>query len=433
MSARRPSARTQWVFTLNNPPSELIHLFSSCDAKTLSDGEGLPLFHEKMRWLICQLETGTEGTEHYQGAFVLKERERLTTIKVWFEDMVKARCPSVTRCQPHFEPMKGTVAQSRHYCRKPVPHCDCKHCKDCPPSIQGWFEGGEPPKAGKGAIMQTMLEGAEAGKTLEELGRDMPSVYAHGKAWALMVQTTKKRRANAWRTVSVEVLLGEPGSGKTRAAVEESGGYDKVYFLTKLSKASIWFDGLEEERVLVIDDFDDSWSIDYRAMLRLLDGHPLRLPVKGAFTYGLFDKIYVTCNVPVERWYPKEKDISALLRRISKIRHFPEGNSTVGTGTGTGGNTAPSSSSLPSIGNGSISATRPFIPLQRQNAFVSGRRAPRFGRADEAMRQQLHGECESTRPIVSRAGVGVVERIRSTPPTLHDYAGLSISDSDEDS
>lgn len=343
MSARRRgSARTRWCFTLNNPHAELIALFSQCDEKTLSDGESLPLWHAKMAWLIVQLEEGTSGTEHYQGAFILKTRERMETIKVWFEEMVKQRCPSVTRCQPHFEPMKGTAAQSRHYCRKPLPNCECKHCKDCPPRLQGWFEGGEPPKAGKGAIMQTMLEAAESGRTLEDLGRDMPSAYAHGKAWALMVQTANKRRANRWRDVRVEVLLGEPGSGKTRAAVEESGGYDKVYFLTKLSKGSVWFDGLENEEVLVVDDFDDSWSIDYRAMLRLLDGHPLRLPVKGAFTYGLFKKIYITCNVPVERWYPKETDIGALLRRIDTIRHFPEPVIS-GTGTGTGGNTAPSS------------------------------------------------------------------------------------------
>lgn len=426
MADNRPSKRTQWVFTLNNPHAELIHLFSACDAKSLSDGEELPLFHEKMRWLICQLEVGTNGTEHYQGAFVLKKKERLTTIKVWFEEMVKERCPSVTRCQPHFEPMRGTVAQSRHYCRKPVPHCTCRHCVDCPPALQGWFEGGEPPKTGKGAIMQTMLTAAENGKTLEEVGRDMPSAYAHGKAWAAMVQAQKKRRANVWRDVTVEVLLGEPGSGKTRTAVEESGGYDKVYFLTKLSKGSVWFDGLDEERVLIIDDFDDSWSIDYRAMLRLLDGHPLRLPIKGAFTYGLFDKIYVTCNVPVERWYPKENDIGALLRRIDKIRHFPE-SQILGSGSGTGGNTAPSSS------NGTNSFV-PIPPLQRQNAFVSGRRAPRFGRRDESLRQQLHGERESAGALVSLAGVGQL----TTPPGIQrspswsDLEGLSISDSDEE-
>lgn len=424
MSARA-SRRTQWVFTYNNPPAELIELFSSCDAKTLTSGEELPLFHDKMRWFICQLEVGTEGTEHYQGAFVLKVKERMSTIKVWFEEMVKARCPSVTRCQPHFEPMKGTVAQARHYCRKPVLNCNCKHCKDAEPRLQGWFEGGEIPKSGKGAMMQTMLAAAEKGLTLEEVGRDMPSAYSHGKAWALMVQTQKKRRANKWRDVTVEVLLGPAGSGKSRAAVDESGGYDKVYFLTKLSKSSVWFDGLDEEKVLIIDDFDDSWSIDYRAMLRLLDGHPLRLPVKGAFTYGLFDKIYVTCNVPVERWYPKEKDISALLRRINKIRHFPEAS---GSGSGTGGNTAPQSHFSSSSTTTSTTSTRPFIPLQRQNAFRSGRRAPRFGRRDEDMRQQLHGGSESARALVSLAGVGVV----NSPHLTSRFEGLSISDSDED-
>lgn len=388
--------------------------------------EAPPLWHEKMKWLVYQMETGESGTEHYQLGFILKSKERKATILTWLGESLRERFPNAEgNWEIYVAPMEGTPGQTRHYCQKPHDGCTCNHCVDCPPRLAGWWEHGSIPKKGSTDLMETMLTAVKAGRSLGSLGRETPAAYRYGKSWDRMRQEELRLMGNTWRDLTVKVFLGDPGTGKTRAAVEQSGGYSNCYILTKMSKGSIWFDGYEGEATLIIDDFDSGWSIEYRALLRLLDGHPLRMPIKGGFLYALFTNVIITCNVPVDRWYPLENDIRALQRRITETVIFRNLGNVVPVPVG-GGNIT-DVPSAPPTSNGTNSFV-PFIPLQRQNAFISGRRAPRFGAADEEMRQLLHGERGTSRPTVSRAGIG---RVTGATPAF-DPIEFSISDSDEE-
>lgn len=118
-----------------------------------------------------------------------------------------------------------------------------------------------------------------------------------------------------WRDVEVVVFWGKTGTGKTRTAMAE----DSVYKLNTNNNGTLWFDGYDGEKTLVLDDFY-GW-IKYGELLTLLDGYPYRCQVKGSSVWARWTKVIITSNKRYEDWY-MDRDISALKRRISKIGEF---------------------------------------------------------------------------------------------------------------
>lgn len=341
----------KWCFTINNP----------------EEGDEISFDAGTMKYLVYQLEEGEEETPHYQGFIWMKKRRSLLQMKA-----LNARA--------HWEVAKGSAKQNRHYCMKPVPGCECAKCAEA-------VQLGQPKEFGSmdaedaGALMAQLIQFAKDGLTFNAACDLEPRIAAHGRAWKNYVESLNAVRGNQYRPITVEVYIGEPGCGKTRHAVEDAGGYGKCYILTKLNKGATWFDGYEGQETLVIDDFDSQWSIPYRGLLRLLDVHPVRLPVKGAFTYALFKRVVITTNEPVREWYRERREIAALERRISRVVQFPLAGLDqwlVGGGGGggiggppipqAGGNTEPISSAprfchRSSTGVMSESASTPLLPL----------------------------------------------------------------------
>lgn len=300
--------------------------------------------------LVMQLEKCPEtGRIHMQGACWLNSRKRYNQI----QDMLGM--PGA-----HIEQMEARWSDNVRYCTKEG-------------GIAGPWEYGEPPKEGKASLMRRFYAMQKEGMSRAAMIDEEPSLLLHEKAFDFYTKTRTFSAVREWRDVEVQVLIGKPGVGKSRTAFRENGGAFKCYRVHKMNKGSLWWDGYgqpgpngeDNSRVIVIDDFDSGWSVEYRALLALLDGHPLRLPVKGSFVYANWDKVVITTNVPIKHWYPDEPDIEALLRRINKIRKWgpngemvepgaragmghpadrvvagPSGTSG-GTGTGTGGNTNP--------------------------------------------------------------------------------------------
>lgn len=124
-----------------------------------------------------------------------------------------------------------------------------------------------------------------------------------------------KERSREWRNVTVKVLWGAAGSGKTREAVA-AGAYAVASFHPE------WWDGYSGETVVLFDDFYG--QITHDRILRLWDGYPIMVPVKGGFRYLMAETIYVTSNDPPDMWYPYLEDTktAAMMRRISEVRHI---------------------------------------------------------------------------------------------------------------
>lgn len=128
--------------------------------------------------------------------------------------------------------------------------------------------------------------------------------------------------------LKVKWFYGETGSGKTKAAIEECMREYNDYW--KWNGNLQWFDGYEEHKAVIIDDFRRQ-DIKFNYLLQLFDIYPIRVPVKGGFVNWKPELIIVTCPVDSrEAWQWMDKDgemqdwdcIEQLERRISEHREF---------------------------------------------------------------------------------------------------------------
>lgn len=265
----RPSRH--WFFTLNNPKPEDIR------DERLS---------EKTRYIVFQLERGTSGTIHLQGYMELWTPERLS----W----CKKQLP-----RGHFEiPRKGRD-KCREYCMK-------ESTRVAGPWEKGTWIKGPGHRSDLGQAIEAISEGA----TLEEIVNSMPELYIRfNRGIEKYMFFQNKNRCNEFRHVETTVIIGEPGIGKTRYCYEE---YPGLFKLDRSNK--IWWDGYNGETTILIDDFY-GW-IAYGELLNILDGYPLRLEIKGGFTWAQWTRVFITSNKHPSNWYRKH-NLEALKRRIT--------------------------------------------------------------------------------------------------------------------
>lgn len=114
----------------------------------------------------------------------------------------------------------------------------------------------------------------------------------------------------------VEVVWGPAGTGKTRACMAD---LDSTFMLDASNSDTLWFDGYQGEKTLVLDDFY-GW-VRHGNLLRLLDIYPYRCPIKGGHTYANWTTVYITSNRHPSTWYEKFpwSEDGALRRRIHRI------------------------------------------------------------------------------------------------------------------
>lgn len=162
--------------------------------------------------------------------------------------------------------------------------------------------------------MQRIREGT----SLIEATENDPSIYAKyhrgllAYKQALQPDRTEKTRV-LW-------LCGPTGSGKSRhcRAVSPSAYWKD---LTK------WWDGYDNERDVVIDDYRPSKELPLRYMLLLLDRYPMRVESKGGYLKFNSERIFITSPQPPRETFSAlewlgEEDIAQLLRRIDEVIVF---------------------------------------------------------------------------------------------------------------
>ncbi len=119
-----------------------------------------------------------------------------------------------------------------------------------------------------------------------------------------------------WRDLSVHVLWGKTGTGKTRFAASKGG-----YFIHASNKLR-WWDGYNNEEVLVIDDYSNDVQITW--FMALLDGYQLRLETKGGFAWAAWTKVWITTNLSENELHQQARPMhrAALMRRITDFTHY---------------------------------------------------------------------------------------------------------------
>ncbi|AXH75104.1 MAG: putative viral replication protein [Cressdnaviricota sp.] len=285
--------KTKWVFTVND------------NAQVWSDGLMELIYNnesEHVRYICGQLEIapGT-GNLHFQGYLQLKRTRTLSWVKAHIHNTA------------HWEYQKApNNDQARDYCRK----------EDTRAPNASFVEFGDYcEKKGKRTDLVPFKDAIKGGMRQRELADEFTNQY-------IRYYHSADRLASLYvperPTVSVKLYYGHPGTGKTRLAMENPDHY-----VIPIGKG-LWLDGYDKQDTLILDDFSGSLSsTGLTDTLRLLDRYPLRVPVKGSFTWITASTVIVTTNIHPYRWYKwtnRENQYEALYRRFTEVWYFPRGS-----------------------------------------------------------------------------------------------------------
>lgn len=254
-----------------------------------------------IQYLIGQLETcPTTGHIHFQGYVEFSSAIGLNRVKELLGD------DSI-----HLDMRKGTQDQAIAYVTKTASQ------------IQGSsYILGNKKVQGQRNDIAAGLEELRAGKSIEEIIEERPSLLRLDRH--LERQQARMIRPRAWET-NVKVLIGEPGSGKTRYVHDN---HKDVYVVPEASSGTQYFDGYIGQETVLIDDFNG--NIRYNLLLQLTDRYPMRVNTKGGYVQWAPKTIYITSNYEIDEWY--QQDCTALRRRIAMVQRC---------GTEVAGNTIP--------------------------------------------------------------------------------------------
>jgi len=283
------SKSNRFCFTLNN--------YTDIEYSILTQD----LILNTVKYIIVGKEVGEQGTPHLQGYFEFEnnQKQRITAAKaklthVGISDSI------------HLEIAKGTAQQNIAYCSKGG----------------NFVELGQRPKGqGKRTDLDNAVDAIRNGSSISDLITDHGSqIVKYGKGLLLLQQMQQPKR---FFKTEVYWLWGPPGSGKSRYAWETApDAYAK-------NCSNKWWDGYENQEVVIMDDFRPSKEIPFSFILNLFDRYPLTVEVKGGMCTFNSKKIYVTTPMsPVQMcnqldWIGDEKK-EQLLRRIEHQIQFPQ-------------------------------------------------------------------------------------------------------------
>lgn len=271
-----------WCFTINNPTDQ-----------------DIPVWPSDCTFAVYQLETGENGTPHYQGYARFKNPKSLL--------QVKAILP-----RAHCEIARGSYAHNLAYCTK----------SDSRLSLPVLY--GNPPEQGKRTDLLSFRDMVMEGSTDLELiqSDDSFAVYARfpNLAERIRLISAKPRFLDAPPTVIV--CIGLPGTGKSHYARER---FPTAYFKPNVP----WWPLYTGQDVVVFDDFNGS-AISFTDLKLLLDKGPFIASVKNGHVQMGAHTFVLTTNFAPRYWYSQdvlgENGEDALLRRITKFIHFRELN-----------------------------------------------------------------------------------------------------------
>lgn len=269
-----PSAKIQRVcFTLNNYDDVDIE-----DCDKLMQGAA---------YAIVGKEVGECGTKHLQGFVNFGRKNRKSFMAI------KAMIP-----RAHIEIAKGSDEDNRKYCSK-----------------EGDFkEVGEPQTCGKRNDLKSVTEQVLSGKRVADVALEYPGTfvkYCRGiRELSYIVRSQIKRD---YKT-EVYVLIGKPGTGKSRFASERAAQLGSVYYKPR----GEWWDGYDGETSVIIDDYY-GW-LKYDELLKIMDRYPYQVPVKGGYVGFTSKYIFITSNAAIENWYKfPNYTVDAIMRRIEHL------------------------------------------------------------------------------------------------------------------
>lgn len=278
---RFANARTRnWCFTLNNPTDEERQKFAEWS-------DQLP---RGISFLIFQEERGHgEDTPHFQGYLELSNTRNLNWLKNNFNN------------RAHFEPRKGTQKEAIDYC--------CKEDTRVPDGMAG--RCGEPRGATAEEAKERRIQALDKIRKGELRLRDVESDLLLNTGFTQAAKLVLSTMLGPQREVEVITIVGGTGIGKSWACYHYCGT-DLITY-----QRNGWFGGADTQgNNLLFDEFTGGLPFD--DFLKLLDGYPMQLPVKGSFYPAHYTRVFITSNVLPELWWTAKGMESEELERKRK-------------------------------------------------------------------------------------------------------------------
>lgn len=268
---------------------------------TIFDVDCVPYLGGDVRYLVYSIERCPKSDKlHLQGYCELSKALRGSYLqKLW-------------KSKFHYEKCKGSVEDNFNYCSKEP--------------LTRFYEFGEPGKQGQRTDIGNAVEMLKEGKDYLSILNEFPDVYIkYHRGLEKANFLLQAVQAKVFRKLHVEVLRGHGGKGKTRKYLykeDDSPVDEDIYIVNQpdVDGAQLWWDGYEGQKTILIDEFY-GW-IRWSKFLRILDGHKLRLQVKGGFRWALYTKVIITSNNRPSTWYPSKGFPYELERRITEIKDF---------------------------------------------------------------------------------------------------------------
>lgn len=234
-------------------------------------------------------EKTASGEDHLQGYSHLKNAKTFKAFKKLLDKTM------------HCEDSKGSAENNVDYCSKgEQSHEEWAESKKNGPNYglnANVWSCGTMPKQGTRTDIHDLRDACEGAKALCDIIADDKNVVAlakYGRFAQLCHSSALKRKTRPFRDLEVIVRWGKTSTGKTR------GPYEEGAFMWCPDSIE-WWDGYDGEELLLIDDFYG--QVKVARMLHLLRGYQCRLPIKGGFTYAMWNKVYITSNTDPDEWY----------------------------------------------------------------------------------------------------------------------------------
>jgi len=246
---------------------------------------------DEVRYMILGEEICPKtGKIHWQGYLEFYKPIRMTGVKNCFNDKTI-----------HLGIRFKSRENARDYCKK-----DNKF------EESGYWISGQ----GHRSDLFDVVEDLKNGKKISDIIEENPQIYCQYRNGLKDIAAHySQKRVPKTRPVEVILLTGPTRCGKTRMAMAEKPFKMEGYKLK-------WWDGYDEEKCILIDDYNNDVNIN--VMLNLLDIYPLKLETKGSHTHAHWNKVYITTNLKLYEIHPnaKPEHRKAFFARCSKIINF---------------------------------------------------------------------------------------------------------------
>lgn len=215
----------------------------------------------------------------------------------------------------HLEPRRGSAGEAIQYCTK-------DETRESDPVYFG-VPAETRQRPGSRTDLVLFKEALHSQQSLADVFESNFTAACKYYKFGIMYRNLINKRDTIplWRILTVKVYYGNTGVGKTKRCYDEK---PELFKLPMGDQQQLWFDGYEQEDTLLLDEFYS--QIKFNFLLQLLDGYPLRLPIKGGHVSAAWSTVYITSQYHPQHWYPKIsyqlKD--HLMRRLTHIECIGE-------------------------------------------------------------------------------------------------------------